>query len=200
MISYVDVDNQSGAREAVAYLFRQGYRRVGTITGPWNMIAGADRRDGYAAALRDHGVAMDPELMAEGDFTEAGGYLAMQRLLPRQPEAVFAASDMMAVGALRAMREAGLRVPDDVALVGFDDMPFSGQLDPPLTTVRQPIHRTGVVAVQMLIDLIERPDSQPRRIILSTELVVRASCGAGLPSGYAAARVESMRGARHTER
>ncbi len=177
-VSYVDVDNQTSTREAVTHLLRLGHRRVATITGPVTMIAGADRRDGYLAALKDRGLAVEPELIVEGDFTESGGYAAMQQLLPRQPEAVFVASDAMAVGVLRAMREVGCRAPDDIALVSFDDMPFAAHAEPPLTTVRQPTHRVGVVAAETLIDLIEDPESGPRRIILPTELVIRASCGA----------------------
>ena len=179
-VNYVDVDNRNSARDAVAHLLRLGYQRVATVTGPQNMIAGVDRREGYLAALKDRGLTPNPNLMAEGDFSEAGGYAAMQRLLAHQPDAVFAASDIMAVGALRALREAGLRVPDDVALVGYDDMPFAARADPPLTTVRQPIHRTGALAAETLIDLIENPGASPRRIVLPTELVIRESCGANL--------------------
>src|SRR5207302_269625 len=92
------------------------------------------------------------------------------------PDAVFVASDAMALGALRALREAGKRVPEDIAIAGFDDMPFAARTDPPLTTVRQPIQRMGALAAETLIDLIGNPDPQPRRILLPTELVIRASC------------------------
>jgi LacI family transcriptional regulator len=179
-VSYVDVDNRSSARELVAYLLRLGYSRVATITGPQNMIAGLDRLEGYHTALRDRRVTPDPQLIIEADFTEEGGHRAMQRLLPLAPDAVFAASDAMAVGALRALREAGRRVPEDIAVAGFDDMPFAARTDPPLTTVRQPIQRLGALAAETLIDLISYPDTGPRRIILSTELVIRASCGSHL--------------------
>ena len=179
-ISYVDADNIGGAREAVTYLLRLGRARIATITGPRNMIAGADRLTGYSAALRDRGVATEPSLIAEGDFTEGGGYRAMQQLIAQRPDAVFAASDIMAIGALRALREAGLRVPEDVAVVGFDDVPQSARAEPPLTTVRQPVNRLGGMTVETLIDLIEHPGSGPRRIVLPTELVVRASCGSAL--------------------
>ena len=179
-VSYVDTDNLDSARKMVAHLLRLGRSRVATITGPQNMIAGADRLAGYSAALHDRGLAVDLELIIEGDFTEAGGYSVMQRLLPRQPDAVFVASDIMAIGALRAIRDAGLRVPEDIALAGFDDMPFAERSEPPLTTVRQPIVRMGGTAVEMLIDLIEHPDSVPHRIILPTELVMRKSCGSDL--------------------
>lgn len=177
-VSYVDVDNVNSAREMVSYLLRLGHRRVATIAGPSNMIAGSDRLQGYRLALRNRGVAADPALIAEADFTEEGGYIAMQRLLPRAPEAVFVASDAMAVGALRALRDAGLRVPEDIAITGFDDIPLAARTDPPLTTVRQPIQRMGSVAAETLIDMINDPHPQPRRVILPTELVIRESSGA----------------------
>jgi LacI family transcriptional regulator len=176
-VSYVDVDNLNSAREMVAYLLRLGYERVATITGPQNMIAGLDRLQGYLTALRDRRVPPDPQLIVESDFTEEGGHTAMQRLLPYAPDAVFVASDAMAVGALRALREAGKRVPEDVAVAGFDDMPFAARAEPPLTTVRQPIQRLGALAAETLIDMISYPNDQPRRIVLPTELVIRASCG-----------------------
>jgi LacI family transcriptional regulator len=178
--SYVDADNIGGAREAVTHLLRLGRTRVATITGPQNMTAGADRLTGYLAALRDRGLVSDPALIAEGDFSETGGYRAMQQLLACRPDAVFAGSDIMAIGAMRALREAGLRVPEDVAAVGFDDLPQAAHSDPPLTTVRQPIYRLGTMTVDSLLDLIEYPDSPSRRIVLPTELVVRASCGSAL--------------------
>ncbi len=178
--SYVDADNIGGAREAVTHLLRLGRTRVATITGPQNMIAGSDRLAGYLAALRERGVICDPGLIVEGDFTEAGGYRAMQQLLSHRLDAVFVASDIMAIGAMRALREAGLRVPEDVAVVGFDDLPQSARTEPPLTSVRQPIYRLGATAVDSLLDLTAYPDSPPRRIVLPTELVVRASCGSAL--------------------
>jgi LacI family transcriptional regulator len=179
-VNYVDVDNVNSARQAVNHLLRLGRRRIATITGPQNMRVGADRAEGYATALRQRGLAVDPDLMVEGDFTEANAYAAMQRLLPFNPDAVFTASDVMAIGALRAIRDAGRRVPEDVALIGFDDMPFAAHTNPPLTTVRQPVQRTGEVAAETLIDLIEHPGAPPRRIVLPTELVIRVSCGSKL--------------------
>jgi LacI family transcriptional regulator len=179
-VNYIDVDNITSARLAVTHLLRLGRRRIATITGPQNMSVGADREEGYVSALRQRGLAIDPNLIVESDFTEAGAYAAMQRLLPFDPDAVFAASDVMAMGALRALHDAGRRVPEDVALVGFDDMPFAARSDPPLTTVRQPVQRTGEVAAETLIDLIQHPEAQPRRVLLPTELVVRTSCGSKL--------------------
>jgi LacI family transcriptional regulator len=144
------------------------------------MIAGLDRLEGYKVALRQWGLIPDAELIVDGDFTEDGGYAAMQRLLPRRPEAIFSASDAMTVGALRVLREAHVRVPEDIAITSFDDMPFAAHTQPPLTTVRQPIQRAGAVAAETLIDLIAHPESAPRRILLPTELVIRASCGSSL--------------------
>jgi LacI family transcriptional regulator len=177
-VSYVDVDNLNSAREAVAHLLRLGRRRVATITGSDSMVVGADRRAGYEAALRERGRAVEAALIVEGDFTEMGGYMAAQQLLPQMPDAIFAASDSMAIGALRALRDAGRLVPQDVAVVGFDDMPFAARANPPLTTIRQPIQRTGQVAAETLMEMIEVRSAQPRRIILPTELIIRASCGA----------------------
>ncbi|MBI4674568.1 MAG: LacI family DNA-binding transcriptional regulator [Chloroflexi bacterium] len=177
-LAYVDVDNRVSARDAVLYLMRLGYQRVATIAGPHNMIAGVDRLNGYKDALKTRGIAPDPNLIAEGDFSEGGGYQEMQRLLRHAPDAVFVASDAMALGAMRALREAGKRVPDDIALVGFDDMPFAAHTEPPLTTVRQPIHRAGFVATETLLALIAEGANAPRRVILPTELVIRETCGA----------------------
>jgi LacI family transcriptional regulator len=174
-VSYVDADNRNGAREMVEYLLRLGYHRPATITGPKNTIVGMDRLEGYREALRVKGLVPDPDLIVEGDFTEMGGYMATQQLLPHNPDAIFVASDTMARGALRALREANRRVPQDVALAGFDDMPFAAHSDPPLTTVRQAIQRAGFTAVETLVDLVTHPGSPTRRIILPTELVIRAS-------------------------
>lgn len=175
--SYVDVDNVNGAITAVSHLYLLGRRRIATITGPLNTVAGIDRRQGYIDALNGRSHPVDPNLIVEGDFTESGGYAAMQRLLPHQPDAIFVASDVMAYGALRALREANLTVPGNVAVVGFDDLPTATTFDPPLTTVRQPIRRTGALAVETLIDLLETTITPPRRILLDTFLVVRGSCG-----------------------
>jgi LacI family transcriptional regulator len=177
-VSYVDVDNVAGAYNAVTHLTRLGRKRIGTITGPLEMTVGIDRLEGYRKAILERGLPLDKGLIGEDDFTEMGGYRATQRLLAEKPDAIFAASDAMAYGALRALREAGLSVPHDVALVGFDDVPREG-IDPTfLTTVRQPVIGFGFKAVEILLDIMEHGPQPPRRILMSTELVVRASCGA----------------------
>ncbi len=178
--SFVDVDNLNGAYAATSHLLRLGYRRIAHISGPHDMVAGVDRLNGYRQALSDRGHAYEDNLVANGDFTEAGGYVAMQRLLSARPDAVFAASDQMAIGAWRAVREVGLRVPEDIAFVGFDDLlpPYTGR--PLLTTIRQPVVRSGVEAVNVLLDIIDNGLTPPRRVILDTQLVIRESCGAVL--------------------
>ncbi len=184
-INYVDCDNHQGADEAVSHLLRLGRRRVATVTGPLNTIAGLDRRAGYLAACHRRGLVPNPAWLAEADYTEAGGYLATQRLLPFNPDGIFAASDVMAVGALRALRDAGRRVPEDVAVVGFDDLPFAARTEPPLTTIRQSIQGLGQLAANTLIAMIEESTTQPRRITMRTELVIRTSCGSSLPANRA---------------
>lgn len=176
-VSYIDVDNVAAAYQAVSHLIELGYRRIATINGTTGSTVTMDRKEGYLKALLEHQIPIDKTLIAEGDFTEAGGYRAMQQLLPARPQAVFAASDTMALGAMRAVREVGLRVPDDIAFVGFDDLPQAELADPPLTTVHQPIVEFGARAVELLIDLIENGTRPARRVIMETRLIVRASSG-----------------------
>lgn len=177
-IHYVDSDNRSGAYQAVLHMVRMGRKRIACINGPANMIAGMDRARGYRDALKERGISLQPELVVEADFTDPGGYAAMKQLMQYRPDAVFAASDTMAIGAVRAIHELGLRVPEDIAVVGFDDIPMASRITPSLTTVRQPISRIGAIAADTLIDLIENPSDRPQHIILPTELVIRESCGA----------------------
>ncbi len=177
-VSYIDVDNINAAYTAVNHLIRLGYQRIATISGMADSTVTIDRKEGYLRALTDRGRNIDENLIVQGDFTESGGYYAMLQLLHAHPDAVFAASDTMAIGALRAVQEAGLRVPQDVALIGFDDLPIASQAEVKLTTIRQPIVQFGARAVDTLIDLIENGIKPPRRIIMDTELVIRDSCGA----------------------
>lgn len=176
--SYVDVDNFTGAFMAANHLLRLDFRRVATITGPLNTVPGLDRLQGYREALKSRGQRETPELVVEGDFSEAGGYSAMHHLLPSEPDAVFIASDTMALGAIQAIEEAGLKVPDDIAIAGFDDLPPAGLARIPLTTVRQPVGQTGMIAVNTLLEILEHGNTPPRRLVLDTQLVIRDSCGA----------------------
>lgn len=179
-ISFVDVDNVAGAYSAVSHLIRLGYQRIAAITGPVNTAVGLDRQQGYLNALNERGQTIDKSLIVEGDFTEMGGYVAMQRLLPYKPDAVCVASDTMARGALRALRNAGVAVPGQIAVIGFDDLPASAISDPPLTTIRQPIRRVGALAVENLIDILKNKAEPPRCVIMPTQLVIRNSCGSTL--------------------
>jgi LacI family transcriptional regulator len=180
-VHYVDIDNVAAARMAVEHLIRQGHRRIATITGPLNMTGGEDRLAGYRQALEAYRLPVDDDLIVEGDFTEASAMAAARRLLSLSVTAIFAASDIMAVGALKVLREADARVPQDVALVGFDDVPLASAVEPALTTVRQPIEQMGSMAADLLLNLLENPPDEQapaHKIILPSKLVVRGSCGA----------------------
>jgi DNA-binding LacI/PurR family transcriptional regulator len=173
---YVDVDNVGGARAGVAHLLQHGRRRIATIAGPQDMGAGQDRLAGYRQALAAAGLPVDDGLVAEGDFSEASGVAAMRSLLGQRADvdAVFAANDLMAVGALRTLREAGRSVPEDVAVVGFDDSPLSRVTEPPLSTVRQPVEEMGRRMAELLVRWITEGEADGS-LVLPTELVVRAS-------------------------
>ena len=175
--SYVDVDNRGGARSAVEHLLSNGRRTIATITGPTDMGAGVDRLAGYREAIEEAGITQDPALVATGDFTQESGVGAMERLLNdrRDIDAVFAASDLMAAGAMSVLEAAGRRIPQDVAVVGYDDSPVASTLRPRLTSVHQPIEEMGREMARLLIDQVEGRDTVQRRVILATELVKRAS-------------------------
>lgn len=175
-VGAVDADNRGGARRAVAHLVRAGRRTVATVAGPADMVPGADRRAGWAEALHDAGRPPDPSLVAVGDFTREGGRTATAALLDRHPDldGLFVASDLMALGALDALRERGRGVPDDVAVVGFDDTELARSAEPPLTTVRQPIEELGHEMVRLLLDQLDH-GAPPGSTVLATELVLRAS-------------------------
>ncbi len=176
-ILVVDADNRGGARSATEHLLAAGRRRVATITGPLDMSAGVDRLEGYYDALRAAKRRPAKSLVAHSDFSEEGGHATMAALLRREPtlDGVFVASDMVAAGALRALRDAGRAVPREVAVVGFDDRPVARLLQPPLTTIRQPIDEMGRQMTRMLLATIRGEPIPERQIILPTELVVRES-------------------------
>uniref|UniRef100_A0AAU2VVF0 LacI family transcriptional regulator n=1 Tax=Streptomyces sp. NBC_00008 TaxID=2903610 RepID=A0AAU2VVF0_9ACTN len=173
----VDSDNFEGARGAVQHLVSRGRRSIATITGRLDVYASQGRLDGYRKALADAGLEPDERLIAPADFSEEGGVRAMRELLDRRPDvdAVFAASDLMAAGARQVLREAGRRIPDDVALIGFDDSAVARHMDPALTSVRQPIEEMGRTMTRVLLDLIAGESDERPQIVLPTELVVRDS-------------------------
>jgi DNA-binding LacI/PurR family transcriptional regulator len=174
--SYVDIDNVAGAEEAVRHLVAAGRRRIATITGPTDMMAGVGRLDGYRRALVDAGLPFEDDLVFRGDFSEASGGPAASALLDRRPDidAIFAASDPMAYATLRVLAARGVRVPDDVAVVGFDDAPSSAHTVPLLTTVHQPVDEMGREMVRLLVARIENR-TVDQQVILQPRLVVRES-------------------------
>jgi LacI family transcriptional regulator len=179
-VSYVDIDSRGAAREAVAHLLAHGYRRIAMICGPPHLIASIDRHAGYVTALQEAAIPPEPARVIFSDFTEQGGYAAMLSLLgngAEPPDAVFAASDALALGAMAALREAGRRVPDDVAVMGFDGLTAGARVQPSLSTVTQPVADLGREAVHLLLSMIEEPARRPEQRFLPTRLTLRRSCG-----------------------
>lgn len=169
----VDVDNVAGAREATRRLIDIGRTQIATISGPLTMVSSGDRIQGFRAALSEAGLT--PFAEEEGDYSEASGADAAHRILAAgRPDAIFVASDLMARGALTALRASGVRVPEDIALVGFDDSSVAVTTDPQLTTMRQPMYAQGEAMARVLLSRLAGEDP-PRTTILPTELVVRAS-------------------------
>ncbi len=180
----VEVDNMRAAEDVVAHLAGLGHRRISHISGPLTTTTGAERAAGYRQALKARGIAAPASLIVEADaYSEQAGYVAATRLLRARPTAIFAANDLLALGALRAAREAGLRAPRDISVVGVNDIPLVGLIDPPLTTVRVPQREMGETAARMLIAAIQNEPVARRHVLLNTMLVVRGSTA--MPSGAA---------------
>jgi DNA-binding LacI/PurR family transcriptional regulator len=177
--SYVDVDNIEAADIITGHLIRLGRRRIGHVTGMRGTVAGEDRITGYRRAMARADLPTDG-LIVEGDFNRSSGMIAAAELLDRGVDAIFCANDASAAGALETIRARGLRVPEDVALAGFDDLEFAAHLDPPLTTIRQGIQQQGAEAAQALFQLLQDPGGGPRRVLLPTELVIRQSTAGGV--------------------
>lgn len=177
----VDVDNIASACMAVNHLVQLGHRRIACITNaPLTFTAASDRLSGYCEALEAAGLSYDERLVRQGAFDPQSGYEQMNRLLDQaeRPTAVFVASDVVAFGALAALAKRGLRVPQDMALVGFDDVPMAAYCIPQLTTVHLPTHGLAQAAGERLVELLQGRDEAPRQILLETSLVIRQSCGA----------------------
>ncbi len=176
--TYVVSDNEAGGERAVEHFHERGHRRIATITGAIDKLPAAERLRGYRRAIQERGLAYRDDYVAYGDFYTDSGRRAMEQLLalPEPPTAVFAASDMMALGAIRAAAGAGLSVPADISVIGFDDIPDARNTNPPLTTVRQPMEDMGRMAAHMLFEFIDDPRRDVERIELPTELIIRATC------------------------
>ena len=177
--SHVSSDNVGGARLAVRHLHGLGHRRIATIAGPEDSKPGGDRLVGFRAELQALGIESHPGYEQIGDWYTESGDRAMQALLalPDPPTAVFAAADLMAVGAMKAARDAGLEVPADLAVVGFDDIQLASLLHPALTTIHQDKVGLGRAAARALLEQIENPEVTPAALTLPVELIIRASCG-----------------------
>jgi LacI family transcriptional regulator len=173
--------NAAGARAAVGHLAGLGHRRIGVVSDSPEITSSAERIQGYRQALRAAGITPDPGLVSIGGPTRDDGEAAALRLLdrPDRPTAVFTANNFMTVGALRAARSLGLRIPEDVALVGFDDLDWTTLVQPPVTVVRQPVADLGRVAGERLLRRLDGDAGPPKRIRLDAGLIVRGSCGAG---------------------
>jgi LacI family transcriptional regulator len=174
----VSATNWQGAFNATEYLIQLGHKRIGIITGWMDLDSAVDRLEGYKAALWTHHIPFSEELVRQSTFQQLDGYKSAMELLtlPEPPTAIFASNDVMAFGVMDAVRETDRRIPEDVSVIGFDDIPQAGAIHPALTTVRQPLRNMGSVAAQMLLDLLKHPDIPAKRIELPTGLVIRDSC------------------------
>lgn len=176
----IGATNWAGGLSATKHLLSLGHRRIGFIAGPNRVLCSRARLDGYGAGLAVAGLEVDPELIRQGDFYHESGFAGADALLrlDRPPTAIFASSDQMAFGVYEAVRRRGLRVPDDVSVVGFDDLPESRWSSPPLTTVRQPLAEMGLLAARTVLRLAQGEDVETLRVELATELIVRDSSAA----------------------
>jgi LacI family transcriptional regulator len=178
---FVGSDDVVGATLATQHLIGLGHVRIGHLAGQPTVSTGVLRRKGYHAAMAEAGIPADPDLLVEAGFVEEGGAHAMEQLLSLKhpPTAIFAVTDMTAIGAYGAARKLGLRIPEDLAIVGYNDIPLAGRLIPGLTTVHVPIHEFGSVAARMLLEQIETGVLTPRRVVFAPQLVIRGSSSAG---------------------
>jgi LacI family transcriptional regulator len=176
-IPTVGATNWAGGLSATEHLVSLGHRRIGLIAGPRRLLCSRARLDGYRAGLESAGIGVADELIRQGDFYHESGFKGSAALLDLAdpPTAIFASSDQMAFGVYEAVRQRGLRVPDDISVVGFDDLPEARWASPPLTTVRQPLAEMGVVAARTVLALAQGQELDSRRVELATELVTRVS-------------------------
>jgi LacI family transcriptional regulator, repressor for deo operon, udp, cdd, tsx, nupC, and nupG len=178
-IPTVSIDNISGARKATEHLIKLGHRRIAHLSGPMNIILSRDRLRGYQQAMMQYELDIDPVLIQEGDFSYERGYHLTLKLLALEnpPTAIFAANDEMAIGAIKAIRDCSLRVPEDIAVVGFDDIQIASIFEPNLTTISQPMFEIGEKSMNLLLRLMEGKELDKRQFVLDDRLIVRDSCG-----------------------
>jgi len=186
------VDNAGGAAAAANHLLDLGHERIGFICGPLDTTPGRGRHEGFRTALEGRGLELDPDCLQIGDFREQSGYQSALRLLAleRPPTAVFAANNLMSIGALHAFHELGIRLPDDLSFIGFDDLDLCELLASPLTVIERPMEEQGALAARLLLNRLSgRPGTSRRRIVLETRLVIRRSCAPLVPRIAAAPRL-----------
>lgn len=194
-VDTVLVDNVGGARKAVSHLLSLGHRRIGLIRGQQEITTSLERQAGYEQALKEYGLPIDPALIRRADFRQVAD--SRQQTLdllasPERPTALFTANTLITLGTLMAIHEVGLRIPEDIALVSFDDIPWSTLLNPPLTAVPQPTYEIGTTAADMLLARIANPNRPPTQVRLGLQLVIRESCGARQAGRLAAARLPNQ--------
>ncbi len=176
-IDRVSITNEAGAYDAVKYLIEIGHSRIGLVSGPLQHSTATDRKSGYERALNEYSIAIRPELITYGDFKQEGGYQAMMKLLELEapPTAVLTGNNLMTLGALQAIHEKHLIVPDQISLIGYDDMPWGMSLQPPLSAIAQPTNELGTTAARLLLERLQKPQKKFDHIELNTKLVLRAS-------------------------
>lgn len=175
----VIVDNLRGTEQAITHLIKLGYERIAILAGPQNLTPGRERLQGYYNALHEAEIEPIPELVKIGTFKLDNGYALTHQLMDSSnpPDAIFASNNLMALGCLRALHQLGTRIPEEVALVSFDDMPWAEDLNPPLTVVAQPSYELGHQALELLLNRIKHPDAAYRKVILQPQLIIRKSSG-----------------------
>jgi len=177
--NYIDAENRKGAYQAVSYLANLNHKKIAYIGGSFEFVFNQERFEGYLSALKDHNLEYGRELTMKSISTQESGYGAMCQLLKISPvpTAVFVANDLDAIGAMKAVKEKGFRIPEDIAFIGFDDIQLASYMDPPLTTVRQPIFEMGTTAINLLVGMIEGKVKGTQQIELPTQLIIRKSSG-----------------------
>jgi len=175
--AWVDTDNLLGAYKAVDYLINKGHQKIAAVTGPLNLVAGKYRQEGYYQALKDNKIEINKDWIFESDFTEKGAYLTAKNLIKKHQKitAVFAANDLMALGIIKSLKNAGIKIPEDLSLTGFDSIKLGKYIDPPLTTVKNTSQEKGEKAVELLIKIIEGKKIKSRQILFPPELIIRDS-------------------------
>ncbi len=176
----VYIDDEEGAYEATKHLIDIGYKDIGFISGPMNQNENKEKKKGYEKAIAEAELKIVKGYIQEGESNLNGGYITAKRLIKKHPNirAIFIANDLMAISALDAIKSEGLRIPEDIAIVGFDNIAMSALVEPKLTTISQPIYKMGLMASRMLLEQIETPEEDsPQQILLQTKLKVRESCG-----------------------